>query len=213
MQRFNLLLILQTILILGAVSLNASSIGSVIVSVDPNSTSVATGQTVSAAIDIQGLEGSAPNGPSLGAYQFLFSYNSAILGDPTVTFGDPSLGDQLALTTTPFTCVGTACGASSNFPLELGEVSFDPSSVLNAGQAASFTLATISFTALGTGTSDLSLSDVILSDENGRALTAGIVDSSVNVSSTPEPRTGILLPLAMGLAALFLRRRWSAAHA
>ena len=213
MKRLNLLLIFQTILFLGAVNLNATPLGSIILSVDPNSTSVATGQTVSAAIDIQGLEGNAPNGPSLGGYEFLFSYNPAILGDPTVTFGDPSLGDQLALTTTPFTCVGTACGASSNIPLELGEVSFDPASVLNAGQASAFTLATISFTALAGGTSDLSLSDVILSDANGRALSAGIVNSSVNVSSAPEPKTGILLPLAMGLAGLFLRRRWSAAHA
>lgn len=211
MKRFNLLLVFETALLLGAVNLKADS---VVLTVVPGSSTVNVGSKVSVQVEISGLQGDAPNGPSLGGYEFLFSYNSADLGDPVVTFGDPILGDELALDSTPsITCIGTACGASTDFPLEIGEVSLNSIAQLNGGQAADFTLATITFTALSKGTSSLDLSDVTLADENGNALALGeTVDSSIIVGSTPEPRAGVLL-LAAGLIAIFARRRWSAARA
>ena len=215
MKHFNLLLILEAAVFLGAVNLNA---GSIILSADPSSSSVNVGGTVTVQVEIQGLQSDSPNGPSLGGYDFLFGYNPAILGDPVISFGDPILGDQLALEVPSITCIGTACGAASNFPLDIGEVSLDSPSVLNADQASAFTLATITFTALGTGTTPLDLGGVLLADENGKALTLdALEDSSVTVNSvataaTPEPSTGVLLPLAVGLAGLLLRRRWSTAR-
>lgn len=213
MKRFNLLFILEAALLLGAVNLNANSI---VLSVVPSSTTVNVNGTVSAAIQISGLEANAPNGPALGAFDFLFGYNPLFLGNPVVTFGDPGLGDQLALTVSPFTCIGTLCGAPSNFPIELAEVSLDSIAELNSAQASSFTLATISFKALAAGTSPLDLGGVILSDASGNALSLDkIMNSSVTVGTslpTPEPRTDALL-LAVGLGGLFLRRRWLSARA
>jgi hypothetical protein len=216
MKRFSLLLVVEAALLLGAANLNA---GSIVLSADPSSSSVNVGGTVSVQVEIQGLQADSPNGPSLGGYDFLLGYNPAVLGDPVISFGDPILGDQLALEVPSITCIGTACGASSNFPIEIGEVSLDTVTELNSSQASAFTLATITFTALGTGTSPLDLGGVTLADENGRALTlGGTDDSSVTVAkaitaATPEPRTGILLPFAAGLAGLLLRRRWSSARA
>jgi hypothetical protein len=211
MKRFNLL-VLEAAVLLGAVNLNASSI---VLSAQPDNTTVALNGTLKVSFNIQGLEGNAPHGPALGGFDFFFGYDSSILANPTVSFGDPILGDQLALTVPSITCVGTACGAPTNLPLELFEVSLDPAAALEASQHSAFTLATISFKAVGLGTSFLTLSNVTLSDENGGLLSDQIVNSSVNVSrlaAAPEPRMGILLPLAAGLACLLFRRRWTSAH-
>ena len=209
MKRFNLL-VLEAAVLLGAVNLNASSI---VLSAQPDNTTVGLNGTLKVSFNIQGLEGNAPNGPSLGGFDFFFGYDSSILANPIVSFGDPILGDQLALTVPSITCVGTACGAPNNLPLELFEVSLDPAAALEASQHSAFTLATISFKAVGLGTSLLTLSNVTLSDENGSLLSDQIVNSSVKVSAaTPEPHMGILLPLAAGLACLLFRRRRTSAH-
>jgi hypothetical protein len=210
MNRLHLLLIAAAVLLLGATSLCADTISLTVV---PNVGSVSGGGTVSAAIEISGLQGDAPNGPSLGAYEFTLSWNSSILGDPIVTFGDPTLGDELALDSiSSITCTGTACGGvSTSDSLTIGELSLDPINVLNGDQAAAFTLATVDFTAVGSGsTASLALSNIVLADAVGNSLSLGPYGAP---SEVPEPRTGVVI-LAAGLAVLFIRhRRRSSARA
>jgi len=199
---------LEATMLLGVASLHASTIS---MSVIPSLTSVTTGEVVSVAVNIQGLQSNAPNGPSLGAYEFSLGYDSGLLTTPIVSFGDPSLGDQLALSFPSITCVGLACGGTT-FPLTVAEVSLDPISTLNSMQAPAFTLATINFTALGAGTlAPFSLSNVTLSDATGSALTLGTSGQGTGtgggLSPVPEPSTALLLPIAMGIIALFFRRR------
>lgn len=196
------LLLLQTAVLFGAVNLFA---GSITLSVLSSSSEVVANQDVTATIEIQGLQ-SGSNGPALGAYDFLLNYNSALLTDPVVTFGDPVLGDELASAYPSLTCVGTNCGAATGYPLEIGEVSLEPAALLESSEPSAFTLATVTFKADASGAVDFSLSDVTLSDANGNALTVGS-------TATPEPRTGILIPAAMALGGLLLRRRWSQARA
>jgi len=195
MKCLHLSVVAAAVLLLGSGGLQASTIS---VTVVPSVGSVTAGQTLSAAIDIQGLQGSQ----SLGAFEFTLSWDSLILGSPVVTFGDPGLGDQLALTVPSITCIGTACGSASNFPLTIGEVSLDPVSVLNGSQADAFTLATVNFKALTSGsTSSLALSNIILADAYGSPL-----------SAVPEPRTDMLI-LAAGLVGLLIQRRRASAQA
>lgn len=167
-------------------------------------------------VNISGLNaeytGSDTVGPALGTFDLVFTYNPLVLQNLAINFGDPVLGDQLALTTPGFTCVGVDCGAASNLPVEIAEVSFDPDTALIAKQAPAFTLATFSFTAIAPGTSALTLTSVVLGDQDGNALTPDqILNSTVVVgtqSSTPEPGSGVLILAGLGLALLGSSRRF-----
>jgi hypothetical protein len=194
--------ILSIALLLGSVGLNADPL---ILSIE----STSTGSVVTGTVEIQGLQGNAPDGPTLGAFDFMVGYDPAVLGDPVVTFGDPVLGDQLALSVPSITCTGLDCGASATLPLEIAEISLDPDTVLNAGQASAFTLVSFSLNVLGAGDETLKLTDVTLSDEEGNLLVPDSIIGSTGsaMGSTPEPRTGILLPLAAALVGVFVRRR------
>lgn len=202
MKRLHLLVAAPAVLFLGAAGLLANTIS---LSVVPDLGTVSAGDSVNAAIEISGLQGNAPNGPSLGAYEFTLSWDSSILGTPIVTFGDPGLGDQLALSVPSIKCTGAACGGvATNSSLTIGEVSLDSVSTLNADQAAAFTLATVDFTALASGsTSSLDLASITLADASGNRLSLGPYGGP-NV--VPEPRMGVLVLIA-GLAGFFIRQR------
>jgi len=172
------------------------------------------GSLVEIPIAISGLTDDAA--PSLGAYDLEINYNPLVLGDPTVAFGDPQLGDELALIFPSFTCTGLepGCGLSS-FPLEIVEVSFDPRAVLDDAQAGAFVLATIGFTAVGPGSSPVTLSNILLSDSAGDDLSSNllIINGQVDVSGavqTPEPSA--LLLLASSVAGMLLFQRFRASR-
>jgi hypothetical protein len=149
----------------------------------------------------------------LAAYELAITYNSLVLADPVVTFGDPVLGDQLALTFPSFKCVGPACGLSS-MPLQMFEVSFDSSSTLNTSQPGAFDLATVHFASVGAGLSPITLSQILLVDSGGNDLSQSheinISNTSITVSpvlqgQVPEP--GSLLLFASTLVAVAALRR------
>jgi hypothetical protein len=171
----------------------------IILSIAPATETVSEGSIVSIAIDISGLRTDAA--PALGAFDLEIGYDSSVLTDPTVTFGDPILGDQLALTVGSIHCTGlnASCGLSS-MPIEIFELSLGSPATLESSQAGAFTLATITFDAISAGSSPINLENVTLADPFGDDLNAngglrienGQIDSGSIVVATPEPG-GLLL--------------------
>ena len=140
-----------------------------------------------------GYGSSFPNSPSLSAFDLDVAFDDAILAFDAAAFGDPSLGDQLDLFLGSVTGVTPGTGV-----VNLLELSFDLPSDLNALQAASFTLATLTFTAQAISTSTLDLSVNALADAFGDPLTLDTVFEHPLVV-VPEPKPVILLAFAMTL--------------
>jgi hypothetical protein len=177
-------------------------------SIEPATQSIFLGDSVDVAISISGLINHAA--PSLAAYELAIGYDPFVLANPVVTFGDPVLGDQLALTSPDLHCIGPACGLSS-MPLGIIELSFDSSDTIDTAQLGAFTLVTVSFDGIGVGLSPIALSDIILVDSAGNDLSqSNLIDvsrSSVTVvGPEPVPEPGTLLLLACTLVGLLALR-------
>ena len=168
----------------------------------PASSSVNLGDPVQVELRISGLgEGTAP---SLGAYDFLLAFNPVVLGFGGFTFGDPVLGNQLDLVG-----FGTVAGFDGATPGQLSafEISLDLAGDLDALQAASFALGTISFNTVGSGVSALRFTSGVWSDATGNPLTVQLGSSSIRV---PEPVSGGLMvaaAVAFALGAQHLKRK------
>ncbi|AUB84336.1 cohesin domain-containing protein [Candidatus Thiodictyon syntrophicum] len=208
-------------LLLGAVLLAFGSGAQALqISISPSSPLVNQGGNLSVAIVIAGL---APGGaPSLGSFDLNLSFDPAILGlDPADGNGDGVIDSVLLdpdgqLDTFAAGLNLVAAGITAIGTVNLFELSFDLPMVLNANQASSFTLATISFLAVAPGTSALGLGVLALSDELGRTLTATLSNASVSVSDTQVPIPSPLLLLLAGVGWPVARafrecraRRWS----
>ena len=200
----------------GAAALMSAATGlqaqGVILGFDPVSQSVDLGLPVSVGVVISGL-GDATS-PSLGAFDIDIQFDPGRLSFGSALFGDPVLGDQLdvlGLGGNP-----TFAGITSPGVLNLFEVSLDVPADLNALQPGSFTLATLTFNAIGSGDSPLSfvIGPDSLSDENGDALAAEVTAGSVTVNpaavGVPEidamADTGALTLLVGALGLLAERR-------
>jgi len=136
----------------------------------------------------------------VGAFDLSVSFNPAVLSATGVTFGS-LLGDPLlfeALT-------GSLIFSGS---VDFFEVSLLTPAELDALQTVSFTLATLSFNAVGLGTTGLSfvpgVAGFAVSDGFGDPLSITANDGSVDVVA-PEP--GTLLLLGAGLGVLAIRAR------
>lgn len=175
-----------------------------VLSVVPSASTIAPGGAVAVDIVISDLgDGVAP---SLGTFDLNLDFDPATLGFVSATFGNQL--DILGL--------GSLQGVDDSVAgtVNVFELSFDSASDLNDLQAASFTLVTLTFTALAGGLSDLLITILSLGDADGAALDAGIVNASVTVNdSAVIPLPGALPLLLSGLAALgfFSRRRRSLA--
>jgi hypothetical protein len=156
--------------------LNAAPAHAIVLDLVPPSPTVTIGNTVDVDVVISGLA----NPPSVGAFDLNVGYNPAIVSPTMVTFG-PFLGNPLlfeALTAFDLATLGIV-----NF----AEVSLLSPSDLDSLQRSSFSLATLSFLAIGTAASPfVFVGDLRVDDAFGNKLLV------------PEPPSGLLLILALG---------------
>ena len=149
------------------------------------------GNTIDVAVIISELgDGVAP---SLSTYDLDISFDDTILDFSSLTFGDPVLGEQLALLGVDSL---TEAEESSPSVVNIFELSFNLPDDLDNLQADSFTLATLTFDTVAVGTSPLNLSIIDLGDALGDPLAADVSSSFVTVSSksvtVPEPSFTLL---------------------
>jgi len=169
-----------------AVTLPAQAIT---VSVTPAEQTISLGSTVSVGISIDGLgDGIAP---SVGTFDIDLGFDPALLSLTNVEFGTQL--DVLGLGS-------IQSFSSAEGSVNLFELSLDSTSDLNAFQAPSFTLATATFSSLGSGLSLLSLNFNALGDALGAPLVASTANGLVTV--IPEPSSAALI--MMGIVALVL---------
>jgi len=132
------------------------------------------------------------------------------LGGYSITLAfDPSILDfASAVSHLPGVTFGLSAEVSAPGRLELSDLSFEePEDLVNL-ESASFTLATVSYKAIGLGTSPISVTALDLVDAAGNTLTASLpAGAAITVSAVPEPAT--LLSLLGGLAVVgaAVRRR------
>jgi general secretion pathway protein D len=163
-------------------------------SVEPPSTSVSAGDTFSLDVFITDVT-------DLYAYQFDVSFDPGVLSAQDLTEGS-------------FLATG---GATFFIPGSIdnvaGLISFTATTLLgpDPGVSGNGTLAVVEFSAIGTGTSPIDLSNVLLLDSTIIDITADVVAGAVDVQdnggSIPEPATLWLLALGAGWLGLHRLRR------
>jgi hypothetical protein len=169
-------------LILG--SLRFASGATIDLSIAPPSTSVVTGQTVSFALLITGhTPGIAP---SVGAFDLTVGFDQALLTPNAVAFGTFLGNPALFEAATSSVIMPSA--------VNVAEVSFLSSTALDALQPATFSLATLTFTAKASGTAMLTFTGGVVDDTFGNKLV-----------SIPEPRT--LWAIALPVLGMILGRK------
>lgn len=133
-------------------------------------------------------------GVSLGGFDLDLGYNSLLLSFTGAVFGS-ALGNPASFEAL------TSASVTSPGVLDLSAVSLlTPAQLAAAQTSPSFSLATLSFNALGSGTVGFTLlPSSVLSDALGNPLAIS------NLTPIPEPET--LLLFSLGLAALTVVRR------
>ena len=166
---------------------------------DPLDQAVGLGSTVDVGIRISGLGDFTA--PSIAVFDLNVTFDPTILDFTGALFGDPVLGDQLDLWELgSFTAATPSSGLANIF-----ELSLDLPGDLDDLQASDFTMATLSFDAVGIGTSSLGLFANALGDSWGDPLSANLGTGSVTV--TPLPGAVLLGSLGLGSAGWVLRRK------
>jgi cohesin domain-containing protein len=160
-----------------------------IISIQPSSSMVSSGGTASVMIEVSGVS-------DLFAFQFDIGFNPAILSAISVSEGPflPTGGNTLFI---PGLIDNTAGLISGTADALIGAI---------PGVSGTGVLAEIQLQGIGTGTSPVTLSNVILIDSSGGDITATVVDGSVR-SVVPEPRQAAAVYLALLILIEAARRR------
>ena len=176
---------------------NATASQAVTLGFNPDFQGVLVGDQAIVDLVISGLEDDPANFyyQTIGTFDLDISFDSAILGFYSVTFGDQLDLGGLGSWTEVTPDVGT---------VNLLELSLDSPWDLEDYQADSFTVATLTFNTLVVGTSTLDIGINALGDAWANPLAADVQSGSI--APVPEPAT--LLLLGSGLAGLgFLRKK------
>lgn len=156
----------------------------------PPTQAVTLGQTVSVDADISGI--GAPGAQEVGSFDIFVQFDAALLSPAGITFGtelgDPNLFDAL-----------TASSFGAKF-VEAAEVSLLSNADLDLLQPSTFTLATLSFTALSSGTASFVFLGGPIDNGDGD-LIAG------TKTVAPEPCSGLLVAVAFAALVWKARRR------
>ena len=163
----------------------------------PLAQEVGIGDFVDVEVAISGLGNFAPD--SLSLFDLAVGFDSSIIAFLGVLFGDPVLGDQLDLIRGSLTQVFVGAGV-----VNIAKESFNLPEALDTLQADSFTLATLTFEAVGLGTSPVSLSFLVLEDSSEDRLFPALEDGSVSV--VPVPGAVMLGMLGLGMVGWVKRR-------
>lgn len=162
--------------------------------------SVNTGNLVSVAVNISGLNNTSA--PSLGVYDLDITFDNNLFLLDNLVWGDSSKGNQLDLN-------GFGSLQSSNLSvglINLFELSFDDIASLNNGQAGEFTLFTLVFNAIAIGSGNFSLGANLLGDAKGEYLSLNTINNTqvaVTNVTVPEPSSWLLM---LGLVAVVVLR-------
>ncbi|MDD2761126.1 MAG: cohesin domain-containing protein [Methylomonas sp.] len=150
----------------------------------PPRQSVTLGSTARVELRISGLD----EATALSAFDVQIVFDPAVLA-----YVDSAFSDQLDL----FGSGDVRAVESADGVLNVWEISLDSSADLLSYQADAFTLATLSFQAVGEGFSALTLSLNALADADGNGLPAQLGEADVTVSAVPLPALGYSLALAL----------------
>lgn len=178
-----------------------TSASAAVLSLQPPAQAVLPGAPVQVTLTVSGL--GAGTAPSLGVFDLDLLYDPAVLQFDSVSFGDPTLGDQLDLMGFgTVTWVDSAvAGIVNHF-----ELSLDSPGDLDFLQAGAFTLSVFHFTALAPGVAALDLVIHSFGDSLGDPLATSVTGSSVTV--VPEPAaTGLAMALGTVAGVGFWRMR------
>jgi len=174
-----------------AIILISTQAWATMLSFNPTTSSINLGDTTSIDIVISGLNRTPGLEEYVGAFQFEVTYDDSVLNFDSYSLsdnlGDISLGDAM----------DTSWGDLGSGVIDLSEVSllWDLSF-----QPDNFTIATLSFTGANAGSSNLSFSNVVISDDWGSSLPTTLNVGSLDVNSAPVPEPGTMLLFGTGLA-------------
>ncbi|MBK8018784.1 MAG: PEP-CTERM sorting domain-containing protein [Betaproteobacteria bacterium] len=146
------------------------------------------GAQVAVSVELSGLTAAEP--PGLGSFDIDIGFDPGILSFQSAGFSTGldafGLGDVQSVTPGPGV-------------VNLFELSLDSPSDLIAHQTNAFRLATLMFVALAPGSSPLTITINALADAAGLDLPATALGTNVSISAVPEPASGLLLLMGLGL--------------
>ena len=186
-----------------ALSLAVIPLWAAVITTMPASTSAVPGDLVSVVVGVSGIAGT-----DVGVFDLNVNFNPLVLAYDSVAFGDPVLGDELDLygygSATNVDASNAAAGT-----VDVSETAFDSAQDLQSYQPPAFGLFTITFDAVGGGSTSVSSTVNALGDGAGNNLRysygpPAIVDVAV---LTPEPSTLALFAGGLGILLFVARRR------